>query len=81
MYVMTKEKLDKEIGGQTCTPHMLLKTHPPEKHKSIKFDKFKLLDSHTEWLAEIMDKINTWLQDRQNQQIRYYEPYCDTLEY
>ena len=31
--VMTKEKLDKQLMGQSSTPYISLKTHPSEKCK------------------------------------------------
>ena len=43
-HVMTKEKLDKQLAGQSSTPYMSLKTNPLANNKTVKFDEYKLLN-------------------------------------
>ena len=38
--VMTKEKLNNKLAGQSFTPHMSFKTHPTAKNKIVKFDEY-----------------------------------------
>ena len=64
--VMTKEKLDKQLAGECSTLCMSHKTGSSEKHTSVKFDEYKLLDSPIDRLAKVIDKINTRLKGRQN---------------
>ena len=54
--VMIKEKLDKQLTGQTSTPFMSYKTHPYEKCKSSRFGEYKLLVNQTDGLPEVMEK-------------------------
>ena len=63
-YVITQEKLDKYLGGQSSTPYISLQTHPSEKHKS---DEDNLLNNQIHRLAQAMDKMRSRPQDRINQ--------------
>ena len=60
--------MDKQLAGQRSTLYMLLKIHPSAKNKIIKVDEYKLLTNQIDRLAEVMDRMNTRSQDRQNQQ-------------
>ena len=74
-FVMNKEKLDKQLAGQSSTPYMSFKLHHSEKCISVKFDEYKLLDNQTDRLVEVMDKMNTRPLGRQIQQDWIYKPY------
>ena len=75
-HVMTKEKLKKkEIAGQSTTPYISLKTHLSEKHKPVKFDEYSLLNNQIDRLAEVIDRLNTRLKGKKNQQNRPYNPF------
>ena len=50
---------------------MSLKTHPSEKHKTVKFDEPKLLDTQIGMLTEVMNGMNTRPRDRQNKKNRF----------
>ena len=48
--------------------HASLKTQPSGMFISIKFDGYKLLEKQIDMLVEVMDKMNTGCQGRQNHQ-------------
>ena len=73
-HVMTKDKLDKHLSGQSLTPYMALKMKPSEKCKPIKSDEYNLLDKQNNRLADVMYKMDTIPLSRQNQQNRPYKP-------
>ena len=56
-HVVTEEKLEKQIAGQSSTPYMSLKTYPSEKHESVRFYEHKLLDNQIDRLAKVMDSV------------------------
>ena len=58
-HIIIKEKLDKLLTGQSSTLYILLKTHPYERCKSVKFDEYKLLGNQIDRLAEVMAKMST----------------------
>ena len=57
--VMTKEKLDKQLAGQSSIPYMSIKTHPSTKNNIVKFDEYKLMNNQIDRLAEVMERTKT----------------------
>ena len=63
---ITKGKSDKQLAGQTTTPYMSLKTFPSGKCKSLKFDKYILLDKKLTGSKKAWTK---WRQDLKGDKI------------
>ena len=56
---MIKDKLEKQLVGQSSTPYIACKIHPSEKCKSVKFDGYKLFDNQIHRFREVMDKMKS----------------------
>ena len=55
------------LAGESSTPYISLEIHPSAKNKIVKFDECKMLDNQIDRLTEVMDRMHTRLQGRQNQ--------------
>ena len=62
--VMTKEKMDNKLAGQSSTPCMPFKIYPSTENKIVKFDECKLLYYQIDRLREVQDRMTTKPQGR-----------------
>ena len=60
--------MNSKFIGQSSKSYMLLKTHPSEKNKTVKFDEYKLLCNQIDRKTEVINRMNTRPQGRQTQQ-------------